>query len=1130
MAENTIKIKVKVDDDGNLKAVGNKAKKAADSLNGLAAGSQNADRRLKGAAKASSNSTKNFSKMAQGITGGLVPAYATLAANVFALSAGFNFLTQAANYKNLISAQNAYAASTGSMLSSISTSLQSASQGYLNYGQAAEAAAIGAAKGFSTGQLTKLTEDAVKISAALGRSYEDTFNRLLRGVSKAEPELLDELGITLRLETATKRFAAANDKAVKSLTEYERGQAVLAEVNRQIENMFGTLDAANFKNPFEQLSVTFDEIVKKGTQFLLPIFEGFANIINRSAVAAIAVFGMLGLSIFKAAIPTEEMGEAIDSLGDRFTRMSEKASASIKSLTDSQKQAISALEESKATAGLKGQKQAAGFVERGSSSKILTKLASDPASLNKADENNLRKAFKSAEAQYKKTGQITTGIFAGENIKKVRNFEATFKKMTAVHSTWSMKFVSVHKTAWLRIKQVWAVGGKGFAVTMKGMSKVASTAGKVLNKALGILGIIGSITILIEGFKELKRSIYDITLSILGLVDRFVQSGPGKAIVKVITFVQNAILTLLDNSVGYLTGFIRIVGEKIGAGLRFLNFNAAAENVEKLAIVDEKFDSFIATMRAGTEVLGDVSEGTASFVDMFAKSDLGEGVKAIQSGALAQDELNEKFDAAKSSVDKLNGSLKEMIENYNELNNKKPRTEFQNALIGARAVSTAGISAMGQAALETTDLERQNTLIAGLQEALGYASELPGLMGELSRKWQNVDFSSPYALAAFIGDVQTLENAGAEAVANFEGFRNTLETLGSNPSTSFSSIDNVDVTLARLAAVRKAMDDTVGTLGVGMSALNEEFLDATRYSFTDLEKQLLSIANRYSEIKAEERELNIEKLKTSSLSGEFATRANEEIALREKLIQLKTIDATIEARALEIPNAGPERTAAIARELESLGASRAILVEDIDATKEGMNDLTRIGLQLGNTLQSSLSSAFSSLIDGTKSAKQAFADMALSMLKNLGDIIAKMLMMRLLESAFGGTSIGNFLGVETPSKRYGGIVSNGKDMNGYASGGIARGANAGYPAMLHGTEAVVPLPNGRSIPVDMKGAGQQNNVTVNVSVDNQGNASTNTQQDSAQAGNLGQVIARAVQQELQNQKRSGGILNPYGAA
>lgn len=40
------------------------------------------------------------------------------------------------------------------------------------------------------------------------------------------------------------------------------------------------------------------------------------------------------------------------------------------------------------------------------------------------------------------------------------------------------------------------------------------------------------------------------------------------------------------------------------------------------------------------------------------------------------------------------------------------------------------------------------------------------------------------------------------------------------------------------------------------------------------------------------------------------------------------------------------------------------------------------------------------------------------------------------------------------------------DSMGYASGGIATGPTSGFTALLHGTEAVVPLPNGNSIPVD----------------------------------------------------------------
>jgi hypothetical protein len=39
---------------------------------------------------------------------------------------------------------------------------------------------------------------------------------------------------------------------------------------------------------------------------------------------------------------------------------------------------------------------------------------------------------------------------------------------------------------------------------------------------------------------------------------------------------------------------------------------------------------------------------------------------------------------------------------------------------------------------------------------------------------------------------------------------------------------------------------------------------------------------------------------------------------------------------------------------------------------------------------------------------------------------------------------------------------------GYATGGIAKGPQSGYPTTLHGTEAVVPLPDGKTIPVSVK--------------------------------------------------------------
>jgi hypothetical protein len=129
-----------------------------------------------------------------------------------------------------------------------------------------------------------------------------------------------------------------------------------------------------------------------------------------------------------------------------------------------------------------------------------------------------------------------------------------------------------------------------------------------------------------------------------------------------------------------------------------------------------------------------------------------------------------------------------------------------------------------------------------------------------------------------------------------------------------------------------------------------------------------------------------------------------------------------------------------------------------------------------------------------------------------------------------GTAAVNFL---NPTKQAnGGIMA-------MANGGLMNRASGiqgiiNKPTYLVGegkyNEAVVPLPNGREIPVQLQG-GSSNSNSVNVVVNMSGNgsqASTETQgQDMDQ---LGRAVAAAVQRELINQKRPGGILSKYGAA
>lgn len=69
------------------------------------------------------------------------------------------------------------------------------------------------------GELARLTR---RLAESQGKDAAEGFDRAARGIAKLEPELLDELGITVRVEDATKKWAAANHRTVESLTTAER--------------------------------------------------------------------------------------------------------------------------------------------------------------------------------------------------------------------------------------------------------------------------------------------------------------------------------------------------------------------------------------------------------------------------------------------------------------------------------------------------------------------------------------------------------------------------------------------------------------------------------------------------------------------------------------------------------------------------------------------------------------------------------------------------------------------------------------------------------------------------------------------------------------------------------------------
>jgi hypothetical protein len=121
---------------------------------------------------------------------------------------------------------------------------------------------------------------------------------------------------------------------------------------------------------------------------------------------------------------------------------------------------------------------------------------------------------------------------------------------------------------------------------------------------------------------------------------------------------------------------------------------------------------------------------------------------------------------------------------------------------------------------------------------------------------------------------------------------------------------------------------------------------------------------------------------------------------------------------------------------------------------------------------------------------------------------------------------GGFLKALFSQGANGGIAMGG--ITPYKNGGIVTAPKIGLVGEGRYNEAIVPLPNGRAIPVDMKGSGNQNNsVTVNVSIDQSGGTTQSSQSTGEDAKTLGSRVSAIVLQELQNQKRAGGMLSPY---
>jgi len=1208
----TITVKFKVTEDGSLKQVTNESKKAAKGLDNVSNSARNADRNLKGAAQASSNGTKNFSKMAQG-TGGLVAAYATLAANIFAISAAYGFLKRAGDLVALTKGQEAYALKTGRSMKLLTSRMQEATGGLLGFDEASQAAAIGTAAGLSSDQLQGLAKLAKNASVALGRDLTDSFNRLTKGAIKAEPELLDELGIILRLEKASADYARVLGKNVDELTTFEKSQGIVNAVLQQGNDKFD--DVGDNVNQIARLGKAFDDLVKSLMKFIEPFASFFAEALADNVRALAAAFGILGLSITRALAPAPA----------QF--------ANISTMAEHSKQALMGA----AGTGITGKKIAGGDFSTANLNAI------DKGSGLKSGKSSVVDQMKMTEKEFK----THTAVIRADHARMVAANTRGFGKYYADFIAYLRGMEAEHGKTMGRIKAAGAV--------------MASGLGKVLN-AVAIVGMLSlAITMVkefIEYFKdpalkkmetnarslqsayqdqnvEIKKMLADLELSktfsesltqqanMLGN-----QAFPGiKAMAENLEGAKLALETIkIGDGGGYVGQMVTTttaqepgnIGVNLGALQEFAQslkiqldmLKSFGLESEEITAQREKYlaiESAIATVATeGRSKPGATDEERLAAIEAyndgvtFLKQNLSgarEGAVAlstslapdaaaitdIKEASLAFEKFRDGLNHAQSSYNTFIQFGNRFADQLDQLENKSEGTSIGTALTTAEVASFE--SFLGLKTEEEKKTFKTLTLLKAkekVEERIKAVRSAENIIekGILETKTKHLQ-----ALRG-ASKIETAVLNAKNKVALTNGEINKIESKITHEKSlgvkqDSTAIAKLEEQVRGLKAKRNLEQDIANTK-VAQQEIEQSIFDLNtsgeltkaKEALLSLEEKSLKIAQEKEALAQKDRDRATTQAKrgfkqgspfSSLFQGKFdakielaqAVKEREEkvIALeaerkmKEDLIEMEytLLDAKLMQLQLEMqlkakdPNLKFDQQLSFAIMGKKVEASRAKIpgmkagalanataaetsgIADIDEgiaaladKKRDLEDIQVLTKGIAESLSSGMSQAFADMATGAKSAKQAFADMAKSILSNIASMIAEMLVMQMIKGMFGLSFEG------------GGVMKEGKKVPSYSTGGIARGSSQGHPAILHGTEAVVPLPNGKSIPVEMKsGGGTNNNIVVNVSSDGKTSTQGSTGPD---MDRMGKAIAAAVQTELQNQKRSGGILNPYGVA
>ena len=1047
MAKNEINLTIKVTEKGNLKVIGQKAEKAAAGLDKAGKSARTADRNLKGAAQASANSTKNFSKMAQGISGGIVPAYATLAAQVFAVSAAFNFLKDAGSLKLLQEGQVAYAAATGTSLRSLTKDIQAATDAQLGFRDAAQAAAIGSAAGLDPTQITKVAKAAKDASTVLGRDLTDSFNRLVRGITKAEPELLDELGIILRLEEATQEYKDALG-ITGELNSFQRSQAVANKVLGEAEEKYGRLLEATGggANEFAKLSTAFEDIVNQLRDFAVKFLTPIATTLQKFPELIFLAFAPFGAQILTAALPSlSSLGDGLTDLADRAEKSAAKTSKSIRESLGKDELVKNSVVLQAALKKEVQENAKARLQDVQAHKRSLLEKLKNGEQLSNAQIAQVRKNLQNEVRGYVIRDKQIKGHLHKTLNEMERSNNLTTKKINLSFATMAVKVKASITSIGVTAKRVFA-----------GMVTFASRAAAGISLALGALSWISLIV-----------SLGALAVSFFRSGEEAEEAAPKfdymkskledlKAETEEFIKVQNIMNSEFENGNKAIEAFgkrlanvsnfklAKDLGAGSGDGLINQYIKEMAASTERDLNKLKKLEDELQRSRKVTS-----GSGTAAASRKARREGVGrdpDSGRVVREVAVVEKELNE---IRERSTQTLGDYLEANKNNLNVVETSiGVLLEDRKALVG----------------IDNARFQANKTVVAYLDS-----------LDKLNKK-QDVDIdqlleqrTKVMALSAAITNLTRLQNENSQAINRAE-----------QRVFPLSEYDDLLIKMNEEIRQRKEILAT---------QKDPEAIEPEKQRLEFLKQRLelvRSLANTEHEVamqslKITAGELQASRGKTSlikrelKIEADLLKNANKKYALEQKILQANIVSKNAAAKIVELQNSTAEgakeeaqilseNQAARLRTLELSKAELTVLEQQTEELKRQKDELAQIGDAAAQSLESGLQRNIAALIKGEESSlKDAILDIAKGILDSIADQLAAIMTSKIMKSVFGIKSPAEEMAeAMTKAAKSGGTTiqnnmeSAGKTVATDIENAMKRGAS--------GASTSVPGPGGAPIP------------------------------------------------------------------